>query len=595
VTQRSRTIVLAAATLTLLLLAGTAAALYQSTVGLRVDRAPGEVVLVTQPELEETAKGLVNKFLEGNPALVVSARVADPQAAVAEVAGGEADLALLRKDAEYPGTSAGVYGPDRFFGPSRLFELSSQIAFYQHVVLAVPFLHPLQSLTSRQAVALLDGENLAWADLGVDQPGTVAVRPLAALTAPGTPTWVSPTEDLILAGSLHQVKMPLRPLEIDGIMPTRISIATGRYPLSLPVVLVRRDRQPNLLARVLEPYLVPNRDAVEDFGEWLGSQPARDVVYGKKQPSLTLAAVGDVMLARGVASKIARYGLDYAFGNTGERLKRADIAFANLESPFGTTGHPIPNKGIWFRAAPESAKTLVEAGIDVVNLANNHILDYDTPNFLETLKILEENQVRYTGGGRNYAEAHRPAVIEKNGITVAFLGYSAFGDIFWTYSYPRSFSATDNRPGVATLGENHLEEIRRDIENARRLADVVVVAFHWGDEYVEVPNEGQKRFGRWAIDAGADIVLGSHPHAVQGLELYKGKLIAYSLGNFIMDQKREITRRSMILELILTRKGVQQVRVVPVRIQEHQPQIQEGNPAYTLLERIRAISEKIGP
>lgn len=345
-------------------------------------------------------------------------------------------------------------------------------------------------------------------------------------------------------------------------------------------------------------------DEMEDESSEAGKLPANDAsgeatgaatvpasrASSDVEAEMRLAVVGDIMLARGVGSTIAAHGVNYPFAAVAERLRLADYTFANLEAPFGTRGHPIPGKQIWFRADPASLSGMVNAGIDGVTLANNHILDYDTENFLETLDLLEEYGIDYVGGGRDLKEARNPLIVSVNGMTIAFLAYSEFADIFWDWNYPRSFAATPEIPGVAPIREETLGE---DIERARALADLVIVAYHWGDENVNVPNAEQVRLGRKTIDLGAGIVLGFHPHALQGIEAYNGGLIAYSLGNFVMDQKKAIQRESMILELTLTPQGVMEYEVIPVMIENNQPRILDGEQADWLLAKIEQISKQI--
>jgi len=179
-------------------------------------------------------------------------------------------------------------------------------------------------------------------------------------------------------------------------------------------------------------------------------------------------------------------------------------------------------------------------------------------------------------------------VVEVKGIRIAFLGYSQFADLFWSWKYPRTFAATATLPGVAPLREDYVVE---DIRQARSRADVVVVAFHWGEEYQNHPTGAQVALGRRSVEAGADIVLGFHPHAIQGIEVYRGGVIAYSLGNFVMDQRRDVTRESMILEFLLSPRGVLGVEVVPVMIEEAQPRILEGEERRRLLSKIRSLSD----
>ncbi len=309
------------------------------------------------------------------------------------------------------------------------------------------------------------------------------------------------------------------------------------------------------------------------------------------EPEVKLLAVGDLMLARGVDSMIGKHGLGYPLELVASRMADADLTLANLESPLGTRGHPLPRKGIWFRARPEAVRILRQGGVDLVTLANNHILDYDTDNFLETLDLLRQNGVAYFGGGRNLEEARRPLVLRRKGLRIAFLGYSQFADLVFSWSYPRPFRAADDRPGIAPMQD---DLVLQDIARARREADVVVVAYHWGDEYQNLPTPDQVRLGRASIDAGASVVLGFHPHAIQGLERYKGGLIAYSLGNFVMDQYDPVTLESMIVEMRLTRQGVVDVQVTPVRIEGWRPRILEGQEREWLGKKIARLSEQIG-
>ncbi len=339
---------------------------------------------------------------------------------------------------------------------------------------------------------------------------------------------------------------------------------------------------------------------VRDRLESSQGQPPASVAPPAAAPAqreaVTLAVVGDIMLARGVDAAMRKHGVFHPFARVAGRLRAADYAFANLESPLGVAGRPVPGKGIWFRARPEAVAGLVYAGIDGVTVANNHILDYDAVNFLETLAILRRSRIGVAGGGEDLAAARRPLLADVGGVRVAFLGYSQFADIYWDRRYPRSFAATQERPGVAPARE---ELVAEDVYRARRQADVVIVAYHWGDEYVNHPNEAQRRLARRTVELGADVVLGFHPHAVQGIRWASGPggrraLIAYSLGNFVMDQRRPVTRESMILELTLSRRGVLGYNVVPVLIEASQPRILDGEEARPLLDKIRRISTDLG-
>lgn len=333
--------------------------------------------------------------------------------------------------------------------------------------------------------------------------------------------------------------------------------------------------------------------AVSQALELLNSDEAAAVIGGEEAP-VSICVVGDLMFSRGTASAMRRNGILYPVEKVASLLSAADVTIGNLESPLGSSGKPIPGKLIWFRAPPDAVEALKFAGIDAVTLANNHILDYDTPCLMETISILDAAGIRHAGAGANIDEARKPAIVERKGFRIALLGYSEFAtnDLFWSTKYPRTFLATASQAGTAPIDDDMLRE---DIERAREQADLVFVAFHWGQEYTNYPKPYFKRdlreIARAAVDAGADVVLGFHPHAVQGFELYKGRLIAYSLGNFVMDQRSPITRESMML-LIYARKGegILWFKVVPVEIRDCQPVVLTGTDAEKLMDKIQEIS-----
>jgi len=265
-----------------------------------------------------------------------------------------------------------------------------------------------------------------------------------------------------------------------------------------------------------------------------------------------------------------------------DTLLAADLAVCNLESPPATIGYPIAAKEIWFRAKPEATEAMARAGIDVVSLANNHSLDYGREAFRESLSILDSQGIAYCGGGLDMDGARTPRVVERSGLKVAFLGYSQFADIWWSPEERFTFVAGEDRPGVAPLrlpaGRLDLAGVSAanphlagDIARAREAADVVVVSVHWGTEYTNVPDSFQLVAARAMIEAGADLVLEHHPHAVQGLAASGDSLAAFSLGNFVFDQRRSGTDESMILQVEVSTDGVFSWDVVPVRITATQP------------------------
>lgn len=237
-----------------------------------------------------------------------------------------------------------------------------------------------------------------------------------------------------------------------------------------------------------------------------------------------LALVGDVMLAagEGTGRAIAR-GID-PFEHVRALLSPADLRIANFESSAGTRGAPLEGKPYIFRTAP-AALPVFASVFDVAGLANNHVMDYGRADLVETVAALEHVGVKTFGAGADLRQAHRTLLLEQKGVKLALLGYLDF--------MPRWFSAAPALPGVAWLDA---DQAKQDIAQARRAgADVVIVVPHWGVEQESVANVHQRRLARALIDAGADAVIGGHPHVVQDVEVYRGKPVLYSLGNFVFD------------------------------------------------------------
>lgn len=240
---------------------------------------------------------------------------------------------------------------------------------------------------------------------------------------------------------------------------------------------------------------------------------------------ISLLFVGDIMFDRGVeASILKNFNGEYSrlFEYT-EYLADADIAFGNLEGPVATGGRNVGSR-FSFRMDPKGLTAMRDAGFDIVSFANNHVGDYTVEAFTETLTRLKENTILYTGAGSNKAEATAPTIIEIRGVRIGFIAATDVG--------PDWLIAKETTPGILTAKDPQLEEI---ITTAKSQVDVLVMSFHWGDEYAPV-NARQEMLAKKSIDAGADIIVGHHPHVMQRFEYYNGKPIFYSLGNFIFDQ-----------------------------------------------------------
>ncbi len=279
--------------------------------------------------------------------------------------------------------------------------------------------------------------------------------------------------------------------------------------------------------------------------------------------NVTLAAVGDVMLARSVGERIVADGPGVPFAGVAGILRGADVAVANLECAISDRGEPAP-KGFTFRAPPVAADALVAGGIDLVSLANNHSLDYGPDALADTGAVLDARGIAHAGAGPNAVAARAPAIFARNGLRIAFLAYVDV-PIEWRGFDTRQWEATDTSPGVAWL---NVDQVQADVRAARQVADLVVVLMHFGHENEYTPNDTQRAQARAAIDAGAALVIGHHPHVLQPAEWYGSGLIVYSLGNFVFDGWDNPSNESAILLVDLTEAGVESYRFVPVTIDE---------------------------
>lgn len=265
-------------------------------------------------------------------------------------------------------------------------------------------------------------------------------------------------------------------------------------------------------------------------------------------PEVRMVFVGDIMLARIPGEAVAR-GED-PFGSFAEVLTGADLAVGNLECVIATVGEMVP-KAYNFRCHPRNVP-LLAAYFGAVSVANNHSGDYGKEAFAEQLELLAKGKVPYFGGGRNLTEAHSPLIVERNGLRIALLGYNEVE--------LESYKAGPEAPGLAWSSD---EQVVRDIAAAKAQADLVVVYPHWGLEYQRNPSERQHSLARKMIDAGADLVVGAHPHVTQTAEYYKDRLIVYSLGNFVFDdfmdvppELNEPSRTSWVLRVTMRKGGL---------------------------------------
>ena len=302
---------------------------------------------------------------------------------------------------------------------------------------------------------------------------------------------------------------------------------------------------------------------------------------------LSILCVGDIMLVGSAKPVIDQRGVDYPFDRMRSIIQAADLAIGNLEMPLGLTGSPIPEKDFTFIGEPKLAGGIAKAGFDVLALANNHMGDYGDNALLQTLKVLRANKLRYCGAGPDLQTARQPAIVKSRNVQIAVLAYSK--------TYPFEFFAGDADPGTV----NGIAEIFvPDIRAAKKWADIVVVSFHWSGELVTEPREYQEWHGRKVIDAGADLVFGHHPHVLQGIEVYKGKIIAYSLGDFVFGSGSESKHTGAILRVTFRDGKTKRGEIIPINVDnrevQFQPRMLSGEAARAAIDEIRKLSQKWG-
>ncbi len=266
---------------------------------------------------------------------------------------------------------------------------------------------------------------------------------------------------------------------------------------------------------------------------------------------VTLVATGDIRLDGPHGAVIRLLGPEVPTRRVRSWLS-GDIVFGNLETAVTRRGEKAEKK--WnFRCPEESLAALSAAGYTVLNLANNHVMDYGPTGLGDTLAALSRRGFLHMGAGKDLAAARKPVFVSAGGLRIGFLGL--------TSTVPEFMWAKAHKPGTAY---SDFDRFPLWIAQARKECDLLVVSFHGGTEKMEAPQPIQRAFGRAAVDAGADLVLGHHPHVLQAVELYKGKPILHSLGNFLFVSPAPATRWSAIARIRLSREGVRRIEFLPV-------------------------------
>ncbi len=338
--------------------------------------------------------------------------------------------------------------------------------------------------------------------------------------------------------------------------------------------------------KIADDKIVSNKDIsfekIFEYGKYV------DIIEPKTE-KITICAVGDILLDRGVEKKIKKYGFKFLFNDVREELLSADITFANLENPASFLGKAYYGKpkNITFRADPSSLFCLEYADFDIVSLANNHAYDYRAEALTETMDLLDLLGIKYTGAGRNIKEARTPVIFKIKGYTIAFLGYT---ESIWS-----TIEADNENSGIVHLKEDTvIDDINKTYRDYN--PDYIILSIHWGIEHKNVPRKSDIELAYNFIDAGADIILGHHPHVIQSIEIYKGGVIVYSLGNFAFDMSSKETYRSMIFNVTLSEGKIIDTHITPVKIIEkkYNPTIAKGKDAQRIFNEISEYSMELG-
>ena len=291
--------------------------------------------------------------------------------------------------------------------------------------------------------------------------------------------------------------------------------------------------------------------------------------------------IGDHPLnaGRGAHSTFRRQPVDFPFALVASTLARADFAFGNLECTLSEHGlRPGHHDSIQLRGQISYVEAFRRAGFGVLCVANNHSMQHGRESFLETVAALRDAGISVCGLAGDTYRTVVPEVVEKNGLRIAFLGWSL---------RPRRYFTSG-----PLYAEGYADDMLNDVRAARLAHDCVVASLHWGDEFVDRPSPSEIELAHAIMDAGADLLIGHHPHVLRGCERYGRGWIVYSLGNFLGDMIwSDRMRDSAIAECRLTPDGVADFRLLPVRISDdYRPMALEGDAATALLGRLDALS-----
>lgn len=275
--------------------------------------------------------------------------------------------------------------------------------------------------------------------------------------------------------------------------------------------------------------------------------------------SVILRFGGDVMMTSYFKNYIDSKGVDYMWEDVSELIQSADYSIFNLETSVSLRGKDTKPSGYGFRSEPSTLEGLKNAGIDMVSLANNHVMDYGREAFSDTLTHLDEYGIKHIGAGENLEDASKVIYEEINGVRVGFLAASEI------LGY-ESNKVTNEKSGVFFLNRKDLSDIKSIIKDAKVTCDILILVAHWDREYYDEPKDETMNMAHELVDSGVDIIIGHHPHVLQGIEYYNNGIIYYSTGNFNFLIRNENASQSALFEVEFNKKDILSSKVYPIKI-----------------------------
>ncbi|HKA86028.1 MAG TPA: CapA family protein [Haliangiales bacterium] len=304
-------------------------------------------------------------------------------------------------------------------------------------------------------------------------------------------------------------------------------------------------------------------------------------------PVVLVGLTGDVMLGRGVNDAIAARGYAYPWGDVRPLLLGTDLNLVNLETTITAGTRAVP-KTFNYKAAPDKVQSLVDARIDVVNVANNHILDFSEEGMVETLAVLDRAGIRHVGAGPTQADARRPVIVTRRGVTLGIIGL--------TDNEP-GWEAAEQRAGTNYIEVGDVRRLEEQVAALRDRVDILIVTIHWGPNMRERPTQRFRDLARAAVDKGVDVFHGHSAHVFQGIEAYRGKLILYDTGDFVDDYVVDPALRndrSLLYMVRVDRSGVRELELVPVVIAHRQVNRAAGEDRDWIIRRVVRLSGELG-